>query len=110
MANMEIRPVEGSARGERTKGWFASAWHQWSSFTPRCNWRDFTLLNLGGEWNHQSQRVEVEVCLLGFWLRVTYVWGDDFVRGLMDMRDEMEAHPERLVELDLGSNNGGTNQ
>ena len=46
-------------------GWFANAWHDWDSFGPRCNWRDFCLLHIGGEWNGMTGRWEIEVALLG---------------------------------------------
>lgn len=83
-----IQPVEGSVPGERITGWFARGWHDWDSFTPGCNWRDFTVVKIGGEWNHMTERVEAEVCLLGLWLKITYVWGDAFMRRMNDMRED----------------------
>lgn len=82
----EVKPVAGST--ERTKGLFFGFHHQWDSFTPGCNWRDFTLLHLGGEWSEMTGRVEFSVTVLGVSVELTYVYNDDFVREMMGRRDD----------------------
>lgn len=49
-----------------------TGWHQWSSFTPGCQWRDFDAIHLGGELTHYAGRVSVTACLLGLWVDVTW--------------------------------------
>jgi hypothetical protein len=81
-------PIRGSEEGERTLGWFCSFWHDWESLVQRCNWHDFCLVHLSGEWNRQFGRWELEVCLIGLWAKVEYVYDDSFVRDLMDKRED----------------------
>lgn len=97
---MDIRSVPGSVKGERTLGPFVDFWSDWGSFLPRCNWRDFAIIHVGGEWSQMSGRVEVEVALLGLWLRFAWVYNDSFTKELMRRRDDAIAHPENLIPLD----------
>lgn len=89
---MKFQPVLGTR--ERTVGWFVDANQQWTDLFGSCNWYDLTLLHLGGEWNRHLGRWELTVGLLGFNLRVEYVYDDAPIRRLMDMRDEHTASTE----------------
>ena len=89
---MNIQPVLGTQ--ERTLGWFVYADQQWTDLFGDCNWYDMTLVHLGGEWSRHMGRWEVEVGLLGFNLRITYVYDDAPIRKLLDMREEYIARTE----------------
>lgn len=88
-------PVRGTGE-DRTTGFFFEAWHNWDSFLPGMNWRDFCFVHLGGEFNAYTGRVEFEVCLLGLWAKLTYVWNDAFN---CEMREMMAAVRERDADL-----------
>ena len=87
----EMNRIEGSGKAERHTGFFADMRHQWDSFTPGWNCRDFTFLYVGGEWNSMTQRVELELALLGVYLRVTYIWGDDWGCKMRQLREDVIA-------------------
>lgn len=91
MSELTSGPIVGTS-GDRTLGWFCDWNHQWDSFTPRQNWRDFTLLHWGGEWSAITGRVEATVALLGVSATITYVYDDAFVNGLMRQRNEFVAN------------------
>lgn len=57
------------------RGWLVEFWHQWDSFLPRVNWRDFTIINIEGEWNQSWPLIEGQVILLGLGVRVVYSYG-----------------------------------
>lgn len=80
-------PMMGT-EGGRTTGFFFEAWHDWDSFLPGINWRDFCLAHLGGEWSAYTGRVEFEVCLFGLWAKLTYVYDDTFAREMMGLRED----------------------
>lgn len=50
--------------------------HQWQFLYSRCNWYDFTLLNVGGEWDHMFGNFEITVAVLGLGVRVTWHYKD----------------------------------
>lgn len=51
--------------------WF----HQWDSFLPRVNWRDFEFLHIGGEIMERSKHAEARITVLGIGCEVTINWG-----------------------------------
>jgi hypothetical protein len=59
-----------------TKGMNFEFWHDWSSFSPNVNWRDFCFLHLSVEQNSMLGRFETELCVIGLWFRVVYVYND----------------------------------
>jgi hypothetical protein len=60
-----------------SKGFSWHVWHDWSSFLPGMNWRDFCFVHASGEFNSLMGRIEAEVCVLGVWLRVVYVYNEN---------------------------------
>jgi hypothetical protein len=78
-----------------TARWMVEFYHQWDSFTRHVNWRDFTIINIEGEWNHSWPLVEVRVVLLGLGIRVVrqlHVEDDD-ITPLLGERVPNEEKP-----------------
>lgn len=78
-----------TTKKERTTGLFAEFWHDYSSFLPGMNWRDFCLVHIGGEWDHLMGRLEWELCVLGLWYRGVFVYND---------RTPMQVKLRRMAE------------
>lgn len=93
------RPVEQRA------GLFTYAWHTYSSFLPGMNWRDFCLVHLSGEWDHAMGQVEAEVCLLGCWARVVYVYDANTPQQhrIREALDELEQQRRDARAISLHS-------
>jgi hypothetical protein len=62
---------------ESHRGLYASFWHDYSSFLPGMNWRNFGFIHASIEFNTMMGEVEWEFCLLGLWYRGTYVYDDN---------------------------------
>lgn len=60
----------------RTKGWFTTFWHDYTSFGRNMNWRNFTFVHLSFEYNPSMGYHELELALLGLGFRLTYVYDD----------------------------------
>lgn len=75
-------------RGER---FGLSAWHDYDSFLPRVNWRDFTFVHVGGEVNGMMGYVEAEVGVLGLHIQVSYIFNahTEFREDLKSRRDDL---------------------
>lgn len=75
---VEVYPVHGT--GEKRRGWFFDFYNQWPGvLRPRDHaWQDWTLtlLQVTGENSPYKRSWEVEVTLIGFNLRATYVYRD----------------------------------
>lgn len=75
--------------------WLVEFYHQWDSFVPHVNWRDFTFVCVEGEWNHSWPRVEFRVVLLGLGCRV--------VHQLRDDNDDDEAGVDAILRATSGA-------
>jgi hypothetical protein len=76
----------------KTKGWFFSFWEQWSAiFSRRCNWYDFTLIKIQGEYAPYSGRYELELGFLGFHVCIQYVYDDTFNKEMQQLADDIES-------------------
>lgn len=93
MTSDSIRPISNPFR----RGFGVRAWHDWDSFLPRMNWRDFCLVHVGGEVNPTTERVELTLCALGLWLEIHFAWGTAFYDRMGEMRDEFRARMEESV-------------
>lgn len=93
---VKVRAVPGTAGFARTDPpWWrrvgVSVFHDWGSFLFwRCNWSDFTLIEVSGEIEWCMSNAELSAALFGFHVRLTYYWPSE-------MRDEMKAQA-RLIE------------
>lgn len=67
--------------------------HDYESFLPNVNWRDFTWLNLYTETNGYSHYLELNIALLGFHLE--FDWYRDF--------DKTQKDSQKLVDEILKS-------
>lgn len=87
---MSIRPVHGTddTPGKR---FFLDFREQWTGFLGRCNWYDFTLIRIEGEYAPYTGRAELSLGLLGFEAHFTYVYDDTFNKEMMSMRDQLIA-------------------
>lgn len=85
---------------ERTTGLFNTFWHDYSSFGPNVNWRNFTFIHLTFEYNPTMGYIELEFALLGLGYRGTYVF-DDQTQTRKDIRrmiDELDRNPVFTLE------------
>ena len=71
---MKVYPVHGIASGNEGKRWFFDFYEQWSGFFPPRNWVDFTFIHFAAEYSPYKGSCDVELALLGFQIRVTYVY------------------------------------
>lgn len=85
---MDVHPIRGTSKSEKTKGWFISWYNQWpGNFSRTSNWYDITLINIEGEYAPYTGRWEFGLALLGFGLNIQYVFDDSFG---MEMRARLE--------------------
>jgi hypothetical protein len=73
---------------ERTIGLFASFRQQWTDLFRRCNWYDFTVIQLQVEYSPYSDRWELDAGLLGVTMNLQYVYADRFNA---EMRERIAA-------------------
>jgi len=85
-----MTPVHGTGGGSG-RGLFIDIGEQWSGFLGRSNWYDFTIIRLDGEYAPYSGRVEMSFALLGFDVRITYVYDDSFNKEMLSMKDQLVA-------------------
>jgi hypothetical protein len=98
-----VYPVRGTADGEKHTGFFFDWYEQWSSLFGGCNWYDFTVVHLGGEFAPYTDRWEFEFALLGVGIRVQYVYTDRFSNEMQEMISDIEAkRPSSQTEKDCG--------
>ena len=73
-------PLQGTGQGDSTKrsGFFFEFREQWSSLVRRCNWYDFTLIEIGGEFAPYTGRWELNLALLGLGVCLTWVYDGSF--------------------------------
>jgi hypothetical protein len=91
---MEIGSVRGTAPKERERRFFVDFGEQWSSLLGRCNWYDFTLIEVGGEWAPYTGRFEFQCWLLGAGFRLTYVYDHSFNDQMTSVADRIKAELE----------------
>lgn len=77
-------------------------YHQWDSFTSGCNWRDFTFIQISGEWSHLTGQAEMTLTLLGLSVRAVYVhhMTTPFMEELKQRRDDVLSRRAHVVEHD----------
>lgn len=100
------RPLHGTdPEDEDGQRWFVDVWEQWSGLFHRCNWYDFTLIQLQGEFAPYTGRCEAHAALLGLHVRVTYVYSQHFNREMRSLRDvvveEIKARTGAEEVIDL---------
>jgi hypothetical protein len=91
---MRMNSVRGTSSGERHKRFFWDLGQQWSSLFGHCNWYDFTLIEIGGEWARHSGRFEFEFWVLGVGMRLTYVYDNSFNEEMVGLADRIKAEIE----------------
>jgi len=91
---MSIRSVHGTDSAEAKRRWFFDVGQQWTSLFGGCNWYDFTIIKLQGEFAPYTGRWEFEAGLLGFGFCITYVYDKSFNDNITDLRDEIVAELE----------------
>lgn len=100
---MTISPVRGTGDDERGKRFFVSFSHQWDSLNPfkRLNWRDFTLIQIGGELAGYTGRWEIYLALVGFQVTLTYVYDNAFNEDMAErVKDILKAETGASGVLD----------
>lgn len=77
---------------EPRRGFYAEFWHDYSSFLPGMNWRNFCVIHANVEYNPMMGQVEWEFCLLGLWYRGTYVYNThtDMRQHLAEIIDNLD--------------------
>lgn len=91
---MSISPVHGTSSDEKGQRFFCDFWEQWSSLAGGCNWYDFTLIKIGGEFAPYTERWELDLALLGVGMRLTYVYGTSFNEAMEDAKSQVIAELE----------------
>ena len=86
---MKSSPVYGTNIEDAGKRWFFDFWEQWSGIFRPGNWVDFTLIDITGEWSPYKGSCEFSAGLLGFHLRITYVYDNAADREALRMAEEM---------------------
>lgn len=87
----KIAPLAGSGPDDGPTGWYFD-WHeQWSSLFGGCNWYDFTLIKVQGEFAPYTGRWEFEVFILGLGFTITYVYDGTFNAKIRAQIDEFKA-------------------
>jgi hypothetical protein len=102
--SLSVRPVRGTGSSEKRSGWFFSFWQQWSSLIGRCNWYDFTLIQVSGEFAPYTDRWEFELGLLGFHMNIQYVYKE--MPPVGDLLREIEAEYAKADNIKPASGEG----
>lgn len=78
---------------EKGQRFFLSFKEQWSGLNPfhPFNWRDFTLINIGGEYAKYSGRWEFECMVLGLGFQIQYVFDEAFNLECDDFLSQIQA-------------------
>lgn len=89
---MEHQEVKGNGP-DGNRRWYCDFQEDWSGLNPfhGFNWRNFTLIMVRGEYAKYSGRCEVELGLLGFTVRLTYIYDHSFNNQLNDARSTIES-------------------
>ncbi len=85
----QIAPVKGSGPDDGPTGWYFDWREQWSSLFGGCNWYDFTLIKVQGEFAPYTGRWELELALLGVGVTITWVYDGTFNAQTRKLLDEM---------------------
>lgn len=95
-------PLMGTGPEDGGKAWYFTWYQQWSSlFSRGCNWYDFTLLKVQGEYAPYSGRWELELGLLGVNLVITWVYDDRFNREIVALAESIEAERTAVGASDV---------
>ena len=97
---MKIAPLKGT--GKKRTGLFFDFREQWSSLVRHCNWYDFTLIEIGGEFAPYTGRWDVSLALLGLSCRLTWVYDGSFNERML----ECVAEIKRARGVTSGSEGG----
>jgi hypothetical protein len=107
---MKSKMVCGTDDEDAGRRWFVDFYEQWSGLNPFKSfaWRDFTLVNIGGEYAPYTGRFEFTACLLGLSVCVTYVYDRSFNERIVSVADEIRArlaaeHPGCTIADPLGA-------
>lgn len=87
----KIAPVVGTGPDDGPTGWYFQGYEQWSSLFGGCNWYDFTLIKVQGEFAPYTGRWEFEVFILGLGFTITYVYDGTFNAKIRAQIDEFKA-------------------
>lgn len=99
MMSEKVVPVAGSGPDDGPTGWYFDWREQWSSLFGGCNWYDFTLIRVQGEFAPYSGRWEFDFALLGVGVTITYVYDDKFNTEIRKMVNAMDRPtPEQTDE------------
>jgi hypothetical protein len=93
---------------KRDYGWFCELGHDWDSFLPGCNWRNFTFIAFTVEVSGLKNSAEVHVALLGFSLTLTYQGPSEFLSSIVGASEQLRADLERhnLLTRDMVATTG----
>jgi hypothetical protein len=91
-------PIQGTGQGGSTKrtGFFFDFREQWSQLVRRCNWYEFTIIEISGEFAPYTGRWEFNLALLGLCVCLTWVYDGEFNEMMVEemaeiMRERAEA-------------------
>ena len=77
-----------------------NVWQDWTDFFGKCNWYDFTLVNVSGEIAPYSGTIELVLGLVGFNLRVAYIY---------NVKSPVTTEIDRIIdEMEERENSGTT--
>lgn len=88
----------GGDSDDESTGWYLHGYQQWSALFRGCNWYDFTVLKVHGEYAPYSGRWEAEFWLLGFGVVLTYVYDGTF-NAAATLRAALMAEQDRGAAL-----------
>ena len=98
----DIHAIGGTKpKDNRNQRLFCSFWQQWSSLFGRCNWYDFDLLHIGGEFAPYTGRWELRFQLLGFGMEVQYVYDQSFNENMKDVVGSIRTELEGRTGLEM---------
>ena len=81
--------IHGTSEDDVGKRWFFDFYQQWSGIFRPGNWVDFTLIDIQGEWSPYKGSCEFSAGLLGFYLRITYVYDSAADREALQRAEEL---------------------
>ena len=82
-------------------------YNQWKDLFGDCNWTDFTVIHLGGEYAPYMGSVELSLGLMGFTVTLTYRYDFGPLDGVISLKDEIindlkAEHPDIEIMDPLG--------
>ena len=98
---MKNVPLKGT--GEKRTGFFFDFREQWSSLVRHCNWYDFTLIEIGGEFAPYTGRWEFTLTVLGVGICLTWVYDGEFNEMMLETVAEIELERGAKSDSDGGA-------